>query len=349
MAYLSLKELSKSFGNFNAVDDFNLDIEQGEFVSLLGPSGCGKTTTLQMIGGFLEPTRGQIILDGKDITKDKANKRNFGIVFQTYALFTHMDIFHNVSFGLETRKIPKNIIKEEVRKILDLVKLSHLQDRYPAELSGGQRQRVAIARALIYKPSLLLLDEPLSNLDAKLRENMQLELRDIQQTTGTTTLLVTHDQQEAMSLSDRVVVMNEGIIKQIDKPRELYDKPNSYFSLDFLGKSNKLYGDISQKNENKYNIKIEDYELPINASSSKNNFEFYLRPEKIKINSIDKPGIKATVKSKLFLGIYIIYVCKRDKNDDILIYTQEKFIDVNVGDKVSLSWETSNMIFFKES
>ncbi len=349
MAYLSLKELSKSFGNFNAVDDFNLDIEQGEFVSLLGPSGCGKTTTLQMIGGFLEPTRGQIILDGKDITNDKANKRNFGIVFQTYALFTHMDIFHNVSFGLETRKISKNIIKEEVKKILDLVKLSHLQDRYPAELSGGQRQRVAIARALIYKPSLLLLDEPLSNLDAKLRENMQLELRDIQQTTGTTTLLVTHDQQEAMSLSDRVVVMNEGIIKQIGQPRELYDKPNSYFSLDFLGKSNKLHGDISQKNANEYSIKIEDYELPINASSSKNNFEFYLRPEKIKINSIDKLGVKTTVKSKLFLGIYIIYVCKRDKNDDILIYTQEKFIDVNVGDKVSLSWEASNMIFFKES
>ncbi|MCF6173831.1 MAG: ABC transporter ATP-binding protein [Campylobacteraceae bacterium] len=349
MAYLSLKNLSKSFGNFNAVDDFNLDIEQGEFVSLLGPSGCGKTTTLQMIGGFLEPTRGQIVLDGKDITKEKANKRNFGIVFQTYALFSHMTVFQNVSFGLETRKVPKSKIKEEVAEILELVKLSHLQDRYPAELSGGQRQRVAIARALIYKPSLLLLDEPLSNLDAKLRENMQLELRDIQQTTGTTTLLVTHDQQEAMSLSDRVVVMNEGSIKQIGEPRELYDNPNSYFSLDFLGKSNKLYGEIFQKNENEYSIKIEDYELPININSSNKNFEFYLRPEKIKINNLDSPGIKAVVKSKLFLGIYIIYVCKRGDNSTLLIYTQEKFINVNVGDKVSLSWETSNMIFFKDS
>jgi len=348
MAYLSLKEIGKSFGDFNAVSDFNLDIEKGEFVSLLGPSGCGKTTTLQMIGGFLEPTHGQIILNGKNITYNKANTRDFGIVFQTYALFTHMDVFENVSFGLETRKIAKNIIKEKVKNILELVKLDHLQDRYPAELSGGQRQRVAIARALVYEPSLLLLDEPLSNLDAKLRENMQLELREIQQTTGTTTLLVTHDQQEAMSLSDRVVVMNDGFIEQIGDPKEVYNAPISYFALDFLGKSNKLCGDVIKNDESKCSIKIEDYELPINVNSAQNNFEFYIRPEKIKINDFELDGIKAIVKSKLFLGIYMIYVCKRDKGDDILIYTQEKFVDVNTGDKVSLSWTTPNMIFFKE-
>lgn len=348
MEYLSLKNIGKNFEDFTAVSDFNLDIKKGEFVSLLGPSGCGKTTTLQMIGGFLQPTSGQILLEGKDITNSKANSRNFGIVFQTYALFTHMSVFENVSFGLETRKIPRDIIVDKVNKILDLVKLEHLQTRYPSELSGGQRQRIAIARALVYEPSLLLLDEPLSNLDAKLRENMQLELRDIQQKTGTTTLLVTHDQQEAMSLSDRVVVMDNGKIEQIGEPKEVYNNPSSYFTLDFLGKSNEFYGDVSKKDDDSFTIRVKDYELPIDTTSVKNNFKFYVRPEKIKIDSENESGISAKIKSKLFLGIYIIYLCEQEQGEDILAYAQEKYVDVNVGDNVSLSWQSENMIYFKE-
>lgn len=347
MSYLVLDNIGKQFDDFTAVQNFNLEIKKGEFISLLGPSGCGKTTTLQMIGGFLEPSHGKILLNGDDITQLKPNKRNFGIVFQTYALFMHMNVFENVSFGLETRKVPRNIIKEKVKKSLELVKLGHLQDRYPSELSGGQRQRIAIARALVFEPSLLLLDEPLSNLDAKLRENMQLELRDIQQSTGTTTLLVTHDQQEAMSLSDRVVVMNHGVIEQINKPKEVYNHPSSPFVLDFLGKANKIKGDVIKK-EDEYFIKVEDYCLPIESKQEKKNFEFFIRPEKLKIEVDGSTGIKGTIKSKLFLGVYVIYVCKTDIADDVLIYTQEKFIDVEVGDDVRLSWKSEYMIYFKD-
>jgi len=345
MSYLSLKGITKQFDDFTAVKNFNLDIKQGEFISLLGPSGCGKTTTLQMIGGFTEPTEGSIVLEGKDITFTKPNKRDFGIVFQTYALFPHMDVFENVSFGLATRKIPKELIKEKVNNILALVKLEQFKHRYPAELSGGQRQRVAIARSLVYEPSLLLLDEPLSNLDAKLRENMQIELREIQQKTGTTTLLVTHDQQEAMALSDRVVVMNSGNIEQVGKPQFIYNNPGSFFTLDFLGKSNKLSGDILL-DEGKYILKIEDFSSEIKAKETSSNVTFYVRPEKIKINIDNEIGLKAKVKSKLFLGIYVVYVFSRAKDDDILVYTQEKFRDIEVGENAYLNWQPSDIICF---
>jgi len=346
MSYLSLKGITKEFDDFTAVKNFNLDIKKGEFVSLLGPSGCGKTTTLQMIGGFLEPTVGSIVLEGKDITLTKPNKRDFGIVFQTYALFPHMNVFENVSFGLETRKISKELIKEKVNTILALVKLEQFKHRYPAELSGGQRQRVAIARSLVYEPSLLLLDEPLSNLDAKLRENMQIELREIQQKTGTTTLLVTHDQQEAMALSDRVVVMNSGNIEQVGKPQFIYNNPNSFFTLDFLGKSNKLSGDILLDDESKYILKIEDFSSEIKAIKVSANVTFYVRPEKIKINIVNEIGLKAKVKSKLFLGIYVVYVFSREKHDDVLVYTQEKFIDIEIGENAYLNWQPSDIICF---
>jgi putative spermidine/putrescine transport system ATP-binding protein len=346
MSYLSLKGITKEFDDFTAVKNFNLDIKKGEFVSLLGPSGCGKTTTLQMIGGFLEPTNGSIILEGNDITLTKPNKRDFGIVFQTYALFPHMDVFANVSFGLETRKMPKEMIKEKVNNILALVKLDNFKHRYPAELSGGQRQRVAIARSLVYEPSLLLLDEPLSNLDAKLRENMQIELREIQQKTGTTTLLVTHDQQEAMALSDRVVVMNSGNIEQVGNPQFIYNHPGSFFTLDFLGKSNKLSGDIIVQDD-KYMLKIEDFSLEIKANLTKENVNFYIRPEKIIINIDDEIGLKAKVKSKLFLGIYIVYVFTRENAEDILVYTQEKYRDIEVGENVHLNWRSSDIICFQ--
>ena len=238
MSYLVLDGLTKQYGSIMAVDNLRLEIKKGEFVSLLGPSGCGKTTTLQMIAGFVDPTKGSIVLDGKDLLRIPANKRGLGIVFQNYALFPHMTAFQNVAFGLEMLKVGKDELSSRVTETLSLVGLSHLADRYPARMSGGQQQRVALARALAIRPSILLLDEPLSNLDAKLREEMQLELRSIQRLIGTTTILVTHDQSEAMALSDRVVVMNQGRIEQIAEPYIAYEKPETEFVGGFLGKTN---------------------------------------------------------------------------------------------------------------
>ncbi len=238
MTYLVLNGLSKRYGDTVAVQDLSLSVNRGEFISLLGPSGCGKTTTLQMIAGFVEPTGGSIVLDGRDVSKVPANKRGLGMVFQNYALFPHMTAAENVSFGLEMQRVRKDEREARVAEALKLVGLSHLADRHPARMSGGQQQRVALARALVIRPSVLLLDEPLSNLDAKLREEMQLELRSIQRTVGTTTILVTHDQSEALALSDRVVVMNQGRVEQVAEPFQAYEGPASQFVGGFLGKAN---------------------------------------------------------------------------------------------------------------
>jgi putative spermidine/putrescine transport system ATP-binding protein len=222
--------------------DFDLTVERGEFISLLGPSGCGKTTTLQALAGFVQVTAGKILLEGSDITDVPPERRGLGIVFQSYALFPHMTVADNVAFGLEMRGIARDERQRRVARMLELVHLSDYAARYPRELSGGQRQRVAIARALVIEPPVLLLDEPLSNLDAKLREAMQFELRRIQRKLGTTTLMVTHDQAEALSISDRVVVMHGGRIQQVDAPHRLYEHPQSRFISGFVGKTNLLRG-----------------------------------------------------------------------------------------------------------
>ncbi|GAB1583498.1 MULTISPECIES: ABC transporter ATP-binding protein [Phyllobacteriaceae] len=242
MAFLALEQVNKFYGELAAVRDVNLSVAKGEFVSLLGPSGCGKTTTLQMIAGLVEPTGGRIALDGRDITREKPNRRGLGVVFQSYALFPHMTVAQNVAFGLEMRKIPRAERDRRVGEILELVHLGGMAERYPRQLSGGQRQRVAIARALVIEPPVLLLDEPLSNLDAKLREEMQFELRRIQRSVGTTTIMVTHDQAEALSISDRVVVMEAGRMTQVDAPYRLYEKPATAFISSFVGRMNRLEG-----------------------------------------------------------------------------------------------------------
>ena len=237
-AFLALEKLTKRFGDHLAVDGLSLTVEQGEFISLLGPSGCGKTTTLQMIAGFIDATSGSVLLEGHDLLATKPSERGLGVVFQSYALFPHLTAAENVAFGLEMRKVPKAERDTRVQDALQLVGLARFADRYPRRMSGGQQQRVALARALVIRPRILLLDEPLSNLDAKLREEMQIELRQIQRTVGTTTLLVTHDQAEAMALSDRVVVMNAGRVEQIGRPHEVYERPASAFVASFLGKTN---------------------------------------------------------------------------------------------------------------
>ncbi len=242
MAFLELENLGKTFGAHRAVDGLTLAVEKGEFVSLLGPSGCGKTTTLQMIAGFVEPSGGAIRLDGGDLLAVRPARRGLGIVFQSYALFPHMTVAENVSFGLEMQGVARAERDKRVAGTLQLVGLADFAARFPRQLSGGQQQRVALARALVIRPRILLLDEPLSNLDAKLREEMQIELRQIQRSVGTTTILVTHDQAEAMALSDRIVVMNKGRAEQIGRPNEVYEQPATPFVANFLGKTNLLNG-----------------------------------------------------------------------------------------------------------
>ncbi|HEY6982239.1 ABC transporter ATP-binding protein [Reyranella sp.] len=273
MAFLELENLTKRFGQQTAVDGLWLGVEKGEFVSLLGPSGCGKTTTLQMIAGFVEPTSGAIRLEERDLLVVKPAQRGLGVVFQSYALFPHMTVAQNVSFGLEMQGVAAAERTRRVGETLDLVGLGSFAQRFPRQLSGGQQQRVALARALVIRPRILLLDEPLSNLDAKLREEMQIELRQIQRSVGTTTILVTHDQAEAMALSDRIVVMNRGRAEQIGPPHEAYERPATPFVANFLGKTNLVNG-------------------------------IAVRPERI---SFAATGLAGTIRTRIFQGNHWLY------------------------------------------
>jgi ABC-type Fe3+/spermidine/putrescine transport system ATPase subunit len=238
MAGLELVALGKTYGASVAVRDATLSIGGGEMVALLGPSGCGKTTTLRMVAGFVDPTAGRIVLDGRDITRVPANRRDIGMVFQSYALFPHMTVWRNVAFGLRCQRVGEAEIRQRVEAVLDLVGLGTLAGRYPRQLSGGQQQRVALARVLVLRPKLLLFDEPLSNLDARLRVQMRSEIRQLQKTSGITALFVTHDQDEASAIADRIVVMNQGEIEQVGTPSDIYQYPATRFVADFIGTAN---------------------------------------------------------------------------------------------------------------
>ena len=240
--FLSLRGLSRRYGPFAAVDDLNLDVARGELVAFLGPSGCGKTTSLRMIAGLVPASSGHIAVDGRDITKVPPYQRDMGLVFQSYALFPHMDIARNVAFGLEMRKVPKAEAAVRVKEAIAMVRLAGREHHRPSQLSGGQQQRVALARALVIRPSILLLDEPLSNLDAKLRDEMRTEIRDIQKRLGITAIFVTHDQVEALTICDKVVVMNQGRLEQMGTPHEIYEHPKTAFVAGFVGRINRLSG-----------------------------------------------------------------------------------------------------------
>ena len=308
MAFLTLEHVSKDFGTVMAVRDVSLEIEKGEFVSLLGPSGCGKTTTLQMIAGLVEPTDGKIFLDGRDITREKPNRRGLGVVFQSYALFPHMTVAENVAFGLEMRRVQKAERVQRVREALALVQLASFADRYPRQLSGGQRQRVAIARALVIAPPVLLLDEPLSNLDAKLREEMQFELRRIQRKVGTTTIMVTHDQAEALSISDRVVVMEGGRMTQVDAPYRLYEQPSNAFISSFVGKTNLISG-VWHRNGTSSAVDINGIRLeaPAAAIATGAPVTLSIRPERILLREAGAGCLDGRVASRFFLGSQWLY------------------------------------------
>ncbi|HEY1382994.1 MAG TPA: ABC transporter ATP-binding protein [Dongiaceae bacterium] len=244
MAFLDLADVRKNYGQNTVVQKFDLDVERGEFVSFLGPSGCGKTTTLRMVAGFEVPTAGAIRIDGKDITRLRPNQRNVGMVFQSYALFPNLTVADNVAFGLKIARKPASEVKARVEEMLKMIKLPHLAGRFPYQLSGGQQQRVALARAIAIKPQVLLLDEPLSALDAKIRVSLREEIRALQRSLGITTIYVTHDQEEALSMSDRIVVMNEGRVEQIGTPFEIYNNPKTRFVASFVGTLNIMKGKV---------------------------------------------------------------------------------------------------------
>jgi len=252
MVGVKLVNVTKKFKDVVAVDHVTLEIKHGEFFTLLGPSGCGKTTTLRLIAGLEYPDEGRIYFDGQDVTDLPPYKRNTGMVFQNYALWPHMTVFDNIAYGLKVRRLPKDEIRKKVYEVLDLIKLKGLERRYPTQLSGGQQQRVALARALVIEPQVLLLDEPLSNLDAKLRIEMREEIKRLQRRLGITTIYVTHDQEEAMVISDRIAVMNRGRIMQVGTPRELYKRPRNLFVATFLGRCTLIKGKISKVLPNSY-------------------------------------------------------------------------------------------------
>ncbi|MBN6884978.1 putative spermidine/putrescine transport system ATP-binding protein [Cytobacillus horneckiae] len=313
---VEIKGATKQFGSNIVLDAIDLEVKQGELLTLLGPSGCGKSTTLNLIAGFLEADQGDVYIKGKKVTKVPPYKRDLGMVFQTYSLFPHMTVYENLNFGLKLRKISKAEQKEKIDRVLALVKMSGLEHRYPRELSGGQRQRVAIARALVVEPELLLLDEPLSNLDAKLRHELRLEIKRLQKEIGVTTIFVTHDQEEALSLSDRVVVMNAGKIEQISTPTSIYKHPKTEFVFQFIGKSNSFEGAVVAIDSQKISVKageeivVVDYDNIIGEDrdiSSGDEVKLYIRPENIHIASTRETSAPlelhpATITQMNYLG-----------------------------------------------
>ena len=303
MAFVNLEDIRVSYdGKSDVLKDLRLSIEKGELVSLLGPSGCGKTTTLRVIAGLIEPNDGTFVVDERDLTKVPVHKRNFGMVFQSYALFPHLTIKENVAFGLKLRKENKTVIEEKVMEILEVTGLGDFAERYPKQLSGGQRQRVALARALVIEPKLLLLDEPLSNLDAKLRVTMRMEIKRIQRALGITTVFVTHDQEECFSISDKVAVMNKGVIEQYDSPEEIYKNPRTEFVARFIGFENF----ISLQKEKDQLYRAEDgTRFQTNSDNCGEQMKATIRPDNISMHrelAAADNVLTGTVRVRTFLG-----------------------------------------------
>lgn len=298
---IELKNISKSFGDNVILENFDFKVKKDEFLTILGPSGCGKTTILRLIGGFEEPDEGQILFNGEDITNKEAYERRINTVFQKYALFPHMNVFDNIAFGLKIKKMDKKVIKEKVSEVLKLVNLSGFENREIESLSGGQQQRIAIARALVNEPDVLLLDEPLGALDLKLRQAMQIELKRIQKSVGITFIYVTHDQEEALSMSDTVVVLNNGEIQQMDSPINIYNEPKNAFVADFIGESNIIKGRMLED----FKVRFLDYDFPCVDKGFRANedVEVVVRPEDVLLVD-ENYQIEGTVTSLVFKGVH---------------------------------------------
>jgi iron(III) transport system ATP-binding protein len=314
--YLTLDHITKKFpargkqsGEVVAVDDVSLEIEKGQFVTLLGPSGCGKTTTLRLIAGFEFPTAGHMILDGQRLEDVPPNRRDMAMVFQSYAIFPHLSVFENIAYGLKIRKLPASEIRRRAEDVMALTQLAGLHNRAPNQLSGGQQQRVALARALVVEPKVLLFDEPLSNLDAKLREQMRTEIRRIQQRLKITSVYVTHDQAEAMTMSDRIVVMNAGRIEQVGTAMDLYQRPNSSFVADFIGTANFLDATVVGRLGKNHEVDLKGHRLNIPNSGQDyapgTPITIVARPEGVELH--DEEGLPGTVRRVAYLGAVIDY------------------------------------------
>ncbi|HEV2359571.1 MAG TPA: ABC transporter ATP-binding protein [bacterium] len=357
MSDVRLREVSKSFGEVRAVDHVSLDVQAGEFVSLLGPSGCGKTTTLRLIAGFERVTSGDIFIGGGDVTTMPAYQRNIGMVFQHYALFPHMTVRENVAFGLRMRRVPAAEAARRVSDVLDLLHLSGLGNRYHHQLSGGQQQRVALARALVIKPQILLLDEPLSNLDAKLREEMRVELRQVQRQVGITTVFVTHDQEEALVMSDRIAVMNHGRIIQYGTPADIYQRPAHSFVAGFIGQSNLLWGEVQSQENGLARVRV-DSGLEVVARSDQpvppgRRVLVMIRQSRVKVGR-ETPqtalnSFAARLEFVTYLGEAVQYLCRVGE----LRLVATAAIDADApsfqpGAPVTVSWRPDDCLVLRE-
>ncbi len=348
-SFVRFEKVDKSYdGEILVVKDLNVDVPQGEFLTLLGPSGSGKTTTLMMLAGFETPTSGEIYLEGEPISSIPPYKRGIGMVFQNYALFPHMTVSENLSFPLEVRKLSKSDTEEKVKKALSMVELDAFGSRMPMQLSGGQQQRVALARALVFEPRLVLMDEPLGALDKKLREQMQYEIKHIHERIGITVVYVTHDQSEALTMSNRIAVFNDGKIQQISTPDVLYEKPDNAFVAQFIGENNQIKGKVKSINGTNCVIETENGEdivsLKVNVSSVGENSTISLRPERVAINTSEgefENKFEAQVKELIYLGDHIrtrVEVCG---NDQFIVKVPNSYKGSNLeeGTKVKLSWK----------
>jgi putative spermidine/putrescine transport system ATP-binding protein len=350
MARLSIEHLRKVYGDFTAVDDFGIDIAEGEFLVLLGPSGCGKTTTLRMVAGFIQPSAGSITIGERDVTALPPWKRNCGLVFQSYALFPHMTVAENVAFGLEMRKLSPAERAPRVDEALRLVQLSGFDERYPRQLSGGQQQRVALARALAMEPDVLLLDEPLSNLDAKLRQEVRVEIRDLQRKLGLTTIMVTHDQEEALTMADRLVVMEKGKVRQIGTQRELYEKPADRFVAGFIGRSAFLDGAVTGGRFRS------DGGLEIGCiGGAAGPATLALRPERLVVGAEAEScanRFPARVEHVSYLGAQLDIDVRLTGKDRILLQlpNRQGTVEPKPGDMITIGWaEDAGLIYPREA
>ncbi len=352
---LRIKGLTKTFQSFDqedsgviAVNNVDLHVGEGELVTLLGPSGCGKTTLLRMIAGFEDPTSGDIFFGKKRVNDLGPNKRNTTLVFQSYAIFPHLNVYENIAFGLRLKKLPQKTIREKMELSLELVGLKGLENRQPSQLSGGQQQRVALARAIIMEPELLLFDEPLSNLDAKLREQMRIEIRALQKRLGITSVYVTHDQSEAMSISDRVVVMNRGKIEQTGTPRELYARPRNSFVAAFIGKVNFLQGEALENSVVRIKNKTFDLEGRMDRFHPGDKVRITIRPEAIALSEGEdgKTGdFTAEIERTTFLGNIVEYEVRSEGLPNLTIHTTNPVTGriFNPGEHVGLSFPTDTL------
>jgi spermidine/putrescine transport system ATP-binding protein len=356
MASVVLQEISKRFGAVTAVDGVDLEVREGEFVTLLGPSGCGKTTTLRLIAGFTSPSSGRIRIGGEEVTNLPPRRRNIGMVFQDYALFPHLSAGENIAFGLRERGVARGKILTRVHELLELVRLAGVERRFPSQLSGGQQQRVALARALAYAPRVLLMDEPLGALDLKLRQAMQMELHRIQRELRITTIYVTHDQEEAMSLSDRIAVMADGRLLQVANPEELYARPATPFVAEFVGKTNLLVGTVRRVEGRQCTVEIPGGKLIMAQAEEQfhegQGVKLALRPESLRMSLTEEgiPGnrIAGIVEQKRFLGNLSHYFVRTAKGHVLMVEAPAGNEGARVGDTLWIHWNPEDCRLFPQ-